>query len=309
MDTLNLKRIFHLLDSSCLRGLFYFPYFIAEKIACYSFSQIGANVWVRNSYFLRTLVVGISDLDISIQLLEPPTTLQIKKIKAKYRLLKTFFPFLGEINIYLKRDEAIFNVFNRLEMNRDPYLREIGSDQQIISEYQKLVFILRMFEADRENLYKYPHYRQKKWVSHFHAIGLESIDYVTADDIVNYLSESISKDKRYSLALNKFLESGRYHFSISRESIILFPHRWAVWVNVNGGLEEEYQKLALTTEERKIIQEMIKWEVMGLYTQIYLIEESQNIEFYLDLLKRMNLLISSDESSQIDLVIDRLIRA
>lgn len=304
------KKVFHIVDNSFLRSVFYFPYFVAEKVTCYTLSLVGARVWIRNSYYLKTLVVGISDLDISVQFPVNPTVRQVSRIKKYHRNLKKIFPFLGEMNIYIKSDENLIQAFNTLELNRDPYLKNVHSRNNSGTHYERITFILRMFESDRVNLSICPKYRQKKWLSHFKAIGEDKLEVIEAKDIINFLSSAVSKESsKYKEGLESFLESGEFNFSSSRETILLFPHRWAVWVNVNGGIEEGIKKLGLNLDERKIIQEMIKWELMGLYTQRFLLEDNQNLDFYLKLLGRMNSLVSIENREQIDELIEKLLSA
>lgn len=305
----NVKDIFHAIDNSMLRCILYFIYMIAEKVVILVISEQKINVWIRNSYYLNSLVVGISDLDISVQYMNRPSEVEINKLKTKLRYLKYFFPFLGETNIYVKSDEELLRSFNFYEMKRDPYLSTLTEDDKGRCKYQKLIFILRMLESDRENLCNFPQYRQKKWKSHFKSIDGPFYQKIGPVEVLDYIASSMPGDsERYREVLNSFLKSGEYHFSDSREMALLFPHRWSVWVNINGGIEEGIKKLNLSDDERIIFQEMIRWEIMGLYTQRFLLTEKDNINFYLNYLREVNMLISSYDQSVLDRSLSKLIQ-
>ncbi|WP_417335320.1 hypothetical protein [Halobacteriovorax marinus] len=306
VNKLLLKKIFYFIDNSYLRVFLLLPYILA-KFLTISFLSVGdARVWIRNSYYLKTLIVGVSDLDISVQFNKKPSRQIIGKLKTRYKILRYLFPFLGEMNLYIQEDEDLLQIFNRYEMKRDPVLGEKVNEAEE-EEFQKITFLVRMLESDKENLKNCPEIRQKKWKSHLEELGRERTRYIHLSDIVDFLS-SMLKSKEYEKILLSFLKTGQFHFDENREYAILFPHRWAVWVNVNGGIEEGVDKLKLSEWERRVVQEMIKWEIMGLSTQMYLLNEDRNMNFYLDLLRRLNLLINSNEVSVIDRFIDQLIQ-
>jgi len=293
----SIKRLIYKLDSTFLRFPFWFLYFLASHIVKMSLCCSNAQVWIRNSYYLKSLVVGLSDLDVTVAFKEKPTSLDIERLEKKYALLKKLIPFLGELNVLSWHElDFIKSIFNHYECQRDPYLSSLVNKTKNDRQFDALSFLLRMFEADLHNLKSQPHYRIKKWKSHLNPMGVE----VKAPLNPEIILEKISKLAQLKNSdLDSFLKSliSNEKEALSEEDrlfSILFPHRWAVWANVNGGLEELIKENNYSKQESEIILTLLRWELMGLYTQFRILPKEQNIDFYVDLLYRFS--VAMEES-------------
>lgn len=287
-----------LFDSTPLRWIFLLPYRFGEVFICNKLQDENTKVWTRNSYYLKTLVVIKSDLDVTISFLKSPSSNEIQNKIKKYKKYKKFLPFLGELNIICQNDLSfIQKSFNHYEAARDPHLAKIVNLNKHPSS-ERATFLLRMFEADRHNLSNKNPLRLKKWRSHLSdcSIGstedlvptlfekLVELTHLDREDLLHYLTEYLNNDFKPN----------------EKMSLVLYPAQWAVWANINGGTSNLVDSFSLNTMEKKIILSGLRWEIMGLYTQFRILPAENNVSFFTELIQDLIVHISKDFNENID---------
>ena len=198
-----------------LWGLFkFFPRFLRELpyrgcylVVAFAFARRLSDVEIgyRNSLALNRIEPFLSDLDV--------TTIcgsqDRRAASVLFERLKRWLPVLGELNIYDRETmSSVVTQMNAFERERDPKLRSFrdrkGSALQIDAE--KIVFAIRMLEADWIGLQSRPSTREKKWKGHFQDLGwarpreldhasvlehlLEKADFQDSGDIITSVIDS-----------------------------------------------------------------------------------------------------------------------
>ena len=75
-------------------------------------------IWARNSYYFRSHVPGLSDIDITVLSQDIPDEFLVYR-----KILKIIFPWIGEVNWYpISIAQEMFVLANTVEMSRDPIL-------------------------------------------------------------------------------------------------------------------------------------------------------------------------------------------
>lgn len=152
----------------------YWPYalslvFLRFIIIC-TRSQI--EIWPRNSYQMKTLEPGYSDLDLTLFVKDGASVASSHRFFYIYKILQKVLPFLGELNVYNK-DLALFvsTHHNYFELSRDPIFFQKFHVQKKPDFYEGAVFLFRQLEKDVHNLVIHPKKRLKKWKSHLEMIN------------------------------------------------------------------------------------------------------------------------------------------
>lgn len=228
----------------------------------------GVMIWNRNSTRLGSFVFGISDLDLTVILVQDVDRSLVENILKQF---KKIFIFIGETNYY-ERDElpVILKRMNCFELQRDPELNKFLKEIKISTREQKFVFIQRMLFSDVFSLKSYPELRQKKWKSHFQLIDekvcTEKIELV---DVINLLKRLCDNNLRICDSLDQWVNQvfnptfDIYHAHLGEGIGILAP-QCRLWFE---GRNETQFLLNLSQSEKLIFQAQINWEFCGLYSQ------------------------------------------
>lgn len=299
------KQFFSHIDSVLPRWLAILPYWVALLFLKLVFKLgLGIEVWNRNSTRCGSFIFGVSDLDLT---LVHGGVCSPDFIRHILSVFKKLFPYLGEANIFEKRHlPFILSKMNSFELMRDPQLYEQFSGHKNFSSAEKFVFIARMLFSDADTLRIDPRLRKRKWVAHFKLIGLELNDEsVDFDFILKTLKELSLHSPRIEYSLEKWsqlrLEEGFdiYKAHLGEGFGIMAPH-CKLWFHT----EEDISYLKnLTPIEKEILLAQIDWEFCGIYSQKMYLPQKQNIEHLGRLFKVRNIVLSTEENQDLDLII------
>lgn len=260
-----------------------FPYFLQElpyTIALHSCSTLikskQVSIWARNSYIFKNLVAAKSDLDLTIIVKRIG---QERVIIQKYNFLKKIFPFLGEINLYLKDEiENYISLANHYEISRDPKLKSYTKKNDRESDIEKIVFLCKLIESDQENLKNIPRYRHKKWNHHLNSLKLKSdISLVGLTDLLQELLKKNNIQFSEEFVECYYKENRNDKNSCDnfyrecpciRSYILLYPFRWIGSSLTCESFDHDIELLKdFSKEELKLLEGQISWEIWGLFSQ------------------------------------------
>lgn len=205
-----------------------------------------ARVGYRNSLFLRRIEPVLSDLDVTV--IAPSSNL--KQAHQLFLETKRTLPFLGELNLYSHEGlSSALESINPCERARDPLLPP--THQPTLAE--KLVFVSRMLEADKENLVRIPQARQQKWQGHLRDLGWAPISFVTRDALIEIIAHKMNRRGSAQL-IHDFLnlKSPSHESPLVDEALIQ-----ALFLNRVCYRPPSPRHDALT---REMIQAQVKWE-------------------------------------------------
>lgn len=207
-------------------------------------------VWPRNSLVLNDLVPGLSDIDLTLYNTSNEHS-NIILLNDFLKLLRLFIPIFGEANYYEKGDiKLISKLMNPFEVDRDPYLRDnLCTPVREKKRACEIVYILRSYKSDYENLHENADLRTKKWSRIFKSLqynqgytGLESVEKL----ILSYLKQ-------------EELE----------QELFIFPH---LWLGVHWADRNKDELIQTLRQQSDFIQEVcleqISWEIAGILTQL-----------------------------------------
>jgi hypothetical protein len=308
-----LRTFLFYLDKYLPRTLARLPYSFAATCISLKFKKLKkCEIWFRNSYIENSFVFGISDLDISVLLDEFDFKL-ITDAKNAFREMKMLFPFMGEVNFYIKNQ--ILNLsasINQYEELRDPKLKLLLNNTHDFDEKtEKIVFLLRALISDKKNLILNPQLRQRKWKNHFYVLGLKIPSFINKDIIINEALELFNSEKQkdeVSIALN-FIFSPEAEtsdiFSVKKPLFwkFLFPHRY-LW---KDDLESEDLNLIEGSILKMICIRQIDWEIWGINSQLpFIPNHDLGIQIHMGRLRRVAMKLSSSDKliARIDYMIE-----
>lgn len=255
------------------------PYELASKMAQNRLEKHGCEIGFRNSFVFGGLIPGLSDLDLTASFEACPTAKQIQELCSSFRSLRLFFPRFGEINLYSRRDREWIKRFgNPYELDRCPNLGR-GEILDEATSSQKLVFVCRMLEADRNNLIDRFSWRKKKWSRHFKRLGFSFEKVNCLESLLNRLDNELF-GQFDSIAIKKFLTNYLYENGAEpeqqiqsgkhlREFAILYPHRW---IRVKPDFNADVAAVFSISGAKELIWEQLRWEIMGLFSQYRFLE-------------------------------------
>lgn len=259
-------------------------------------------IWPRNSYLTKAFTPLKSDLDTTAYFLKEPNIKDLNALNACLRHVKYLFPALGETNIWDKDNAIIFtNISNPLELSRDPYLlRNLNIAPSSPSIAEKLVYLLRLEEADLKNLVYHPETRKKKWQLHFEACELNPLDQISLSAINNVVVELGLKygipiiQENLESYQNALLEADPLHLMTRRswfkvEHIMMFPHRFCFLP------EENLQRAAKIEKLHALAIAQLRWEIVGIYTQINQIASHEGIALHINRMEQFLKVIDSKD--------------
>jgi len=304
---MNLQILSHLAARTPL-AMRKFPYFIGLHLWKITYLPLRKDIqlWAKNSYALGTLVPGLSDLDGVIYSKGPQISKILNYHQKIFPWVKRFIPFLGEITfleqIWAKNFSAIINPY---ELSRDPILKnKLFSDHLPQTQNAHgFVFLLRMLEADRYNLFHKFTLRKKKWAQHLQLVGIKPIfPLKNAKDLIttiyeHYASHQVFDKKVVTLAiLQNYLQHGIEAIdSLSESFLFLFPHR-ALGLFLHHHRFREMGKILTESsrEQQLLFMFHLDWELWGLAHQRYWIKDQvslkNHLQFLQDLLKDCKLI-------------------
>lgn len=288
-----LKKIFYEIDKLLPRFLARLPYQIAElDIAQRLRSKHGAiKVWSRNSVKTSSFVVGISDLDLTIV---APKELG-KSLFSDLKTLKKKWKFLGESTLYNENDLILLvPSINWYELNRDADLVEFLAKENIYanSEYlivDKLIYLLRLLQSDTQ-LENYPAFRQRKWRHHCLELGLPEADFFDRNMLLTVIKNALRNEPLLIeglVAWNlKRLDEG---FNVFQSELpdsykVLYPHQF-LWFNQSDDADVQFLD-TLNSFAKNVIKRQIDWEVWGIYSQRFWLE-NKSMKVHLERLMRV----------------------
>ncbi len=258
------------------------PYHLSFYAAKFLLQNGQARIWARNSYALKRLNPGISDIDFTFLFKASYSNHEIKKKISHFQKWRKYFPLWGEVNSYredeLKRLAPFFNPYER---QRDLKLQEsLQLKFENPNLENKFVYILRMLKADEHNLKKYPELRKKKWIYHFQQVGIpystQLIEPIITELIrpLNLsLNEQIFKEfLRVDETLDQ--EVDQFYLPLSPNErasfILIFPLRWLVVSLRNHQFDQDLALVRVFNKnEQKLLLEHLRWELMGIFSQYH----------------------------------------
>lgn len=256
------------------RRLFIPCYHIAALLTCrfieWRFPSIRA--WSRNSLKSDDLVPGLSDIDLTlVSHYDLPQAHEsfIKEIKI---LLKKIIPVIGEWNFYYKSDISILRKnFNRLELDRDPQLKEYFTYKSLDENPAEIqAYLLRQWRSDKHYLEKIPMLRKRKWSRIAMNTGVE-FPAISKESIRAQLQIVISES-----------------FEDEKMEICFFPHEWIGKHWGDDNLESRFEKLQLVENKYKNICEyQIRWEICGILCQLPFLDNPHEMSNHFSHLKKM----------------------
>ena len=266
-------------------------------------------IWPRNSFILGTLVCGLSDLDLTFY---AKKEIAIGQKLWRYRFLKTFVPFLGEINFY--RADKIENFLehaNAYELSRDRILLDLTKKElKKDSEFEKLVFFLKVLESDRKNLHNIPDYRLKKWKLHFEHLEWELPEPTNLDSLTKFVDQKlgelgIKSSGFFKIFFGKPSKTGEdrnliyedcSRVEIIKEYILFYPFFWIGSSFYHDSFDHDLELVkTLSESESLLLIEQVRWELWGLFTQLLVTSEKAHLLMHLENIKRLFLNIQSKE--------------
>lgn len=262
--------------------------------------DLPVHIWPRNSYVLNTLKCALSDLDLTFYAYRP---CNIYSQLWRYKFLKFFLPFLGEINFYQEEKLKKFLPYaNYFELKRDPKLLEkVGEQPTDRSDYEKLVFFLKLLESDRKNLVKIPKYRENKWNLHFNHLNWE-LPPVNMDEMKRFLAQKLTEkeikskvflkiffdlDSKTKTGLNSIYEECSRQ-GVIKEYMLSYPFYWIGSAFYHDSFEHDLELLKnLTENESRLLLEQVRWELWGLFTQLEVTPDKPNLLMHLDNIRKL----------------------
>jgi hypothetical protein len=264
------------------------PYYLALYSTKFSYPDSNLEIWPRNSFKLSNIICALSDLDLTFYYKGPN---DLDSILRKYKILKFYFPFLGEINFYRSTEIYSFLRFsNHFETQRDPTLfSRFSKNLRAPDQYQKIVFFLKLLEADFSGLTFYAKYRQKKWKHHKSLLEISDNRPISIKELINSLKSLLeSLDINTGNFINDFFENDpRIEQNIDqlycqtsekRPFLLTYPFRWIGSSFYHQNFQEELKIIQeLSQKESLLLLEQVRWEIWGLYTQHEQILEKENL--------------------------------
>lgn len=234
----------------------------------------GLAIWARNSFLTDAFRPLRSDLDLTIWLERSPPDYVLEQLQNILLRTKRYFPALGERNVYAADSVGRFAKFaNRYELARDPLTvdRVKKFRGTLISERAEAsVYLLRMLEANWQDLALRKSGQTSKWHFHLHAVGMAEL---SNDEWVNPIMAIVTRALAWleeiegaafcSDVINNIYNyfrgrSEKWPGQVSQTVAAVFPHHFC-YVG--------FPSAALKSALSEIFAAQISWEIWGLYGQ------------------------------------------
>lgn len=270
-----------------ISNLGYWPYSLALKytILLSKLYNLKVQIWARNSYKLKALEPGYSDLDITISIEKNCNRKRLYSFMYLYKKTQKFFSIFGEINIYNEDViQFLLKNHNSFELMRDPTLCINFNFNRTPDSVEAAVFLFRNLEADLHNLQNNPKKRIKKWRSHFDMINNAIPELRLAHQIhfnedklletvifcIIYLSNT-----RSLMAVDELKDKLYFYFELLSKKVdfvkITYLMNADSWFAIWKSFRDIEANVIINNFSDKKIQFFIcqlKWEVCGVLTQI-----------------------------------------
>jgi hypothetical protein len=268
------------------------PYDVGLFTAQFLLSSFG-RVWPRNSYAFDNLLLGVSDLDLTLLLHEELDQARKIQLKRRIYILRFVFPFIAEINIYTnKLVSSLGKYANPFEISRDP---ELASFLKLESNsFHKVIFLSRMLLSDQQQLRTHFSVRQMKWHRHLISVGIDCKPTQLDELLKTFYTtppnrEAITGLEDYWTSI--FNNSSRP--DLSSASFIFDPITFL-------GTDLDFPEL--NEPEVQVLDYNIQWEIWGIGSQVVLSEPTNTLLH----LTRINRLITHYELPHLQEALDIL---
>lgn len=262
---------------------------------------LGLSAWARNSVHFKEEVFGLSDIDITIYAQRRIAPWKIIVILFYLKLLRIFFPFVGEV-VILEGDEIgnYISLASQIELKRDPILLkhldggELGSDL-------RTAFILKWIFNDYHRMDQGILKRKNKIDRFRKLLKLPGKSYFSAEDLLmDLLKDFISdeqKREQWFAVLQRFLRAYRIekkpiniwleeHRDYEEVLALCYPQVWmGAAIHAQSFYDMLYHLKGLPAEDKNIFREQISWELWGLYSNHLFVPYSSELILHLDHLK------------------------
>ena len=268
-----------------------FPYLLANFVVQRILKSPSVHIWPRNSFVLKNLISGFSDLDFSLYFLGRVEHYTVKQKILNLKKLSFYFPFIGETNVYSSETLDLVKItINPYELKRDPQLNDIIGEIPSF-ECDKIVYLLRMLDSDQKNLKHFILLRQKKWKYHLDSAGLSNIPAdLTFQNILMSINHQVLKFTNFNESSSEIFVNyyqGNfnriemdYHLNqkMVLEFMCIFPWQWLGPSFSNDNLKRDCDiLLAADPLYLDLFMAQLSWEIWGYIVQgIYL---EQNISW------------------------------
>jgi len=257
----------------------------------------GILVWPRNSLLLGPIQFGLSDIDLTVVFENQIQAAELRKKIFRFLLVK-------EVNWYPSKNLELALVFvNPIELARDPilvrFLKKRNSRFKIApaSKVDRLVFLLRMFEANQDQIAGIALWQSRKWKSYFSLADVD-IRSDNPDSVFEAISRLSGSRQQFEdiVTICKTLVGARLDGIQDHEllemlgqnlplAVAFFPHRFA-FVGPD-------RISPIGRESLQIMRAQISWEKWGLLSQsLAQLRERDQLH-----LKRLENLLSHFEES------------
>ena len=278
--------------------------------------------WCKNSVALDDFIFGISDLDISILLVDGEDQKKTKNLLSHLVLLKRLFPFMGETSIYFESDFSwLRTLINPAELRRDPELLKRMSFYGSLKELtinQKRAFAIHWLMSDYKKMERDFSQRKAKIKRFSGLLGWGKLDQCSNyEDFLGTFLVYLFKEKRDRKVFQDLwqktsilLERNDHQRLLKfyrdyKERAFMMTYFPAVWLGLSVELGLISEELLLIEEmsqehrnkkgEKSVLEEMLAWELWGLYTQHLFHADSIALTIHLGHLKKVAIALGNQK--------------
>tara|TARA_R110000868_G_scaffold313440_2_gene574430 strand:- start:6346 stop:7245 length:900 start_codon:yes stop_codon:yes gene_type:complete len=248
-------------------------------------------VWVRNSLALGDLVPGLSDIDFTIYNNDKRLNLDHQLLAQVTTWLRHFIPIIGEFNYYnVETLRLVQDLANPHELDRDIVLKtKLQTVEKKKTQSDHLVYLLRLYHSDSENLRLNPELRAKKWNRVFSAINAG----------VNYNGR---------LSVDSVIQSYLTPAELSLEPVV-YPHLWLAhnWKSLDSNLRAVDEFKSGRDFLKQVTLGQIRWEIFGILSQLPFLKNAKDMQYHFSHLAKIVEHIDISESKQLRNTIDQAI--
>ena len=285
----------------------------------------GSLVWPRNSFLTFAFRPLKSDLDLTVWLEAQPSSKTIAQLRWLLKINKVLFPILGESNVYIRPFAGFMaGLVNRYELARDPELermlkedltKKAASSKALkrvtTKRAEKCVFLLRMLEADLQNLRTAPKRRKQKWRMHLTSVGVKSdknSSIVAGENPIRKILETAFHffedsefEKRATDMVESYLQARSegvpdHKVTVTPELLAIFPQRFC-FLEVSKKLSGQALK--------EIFMAQVAWEIWGIMGQFPLLRQPKAVLVHLTSLKKC-LAVAGKTTSELEAAIIKI---
>lgn len=270
----------------------YFPIFKLVEVYLKKRHKKISAISLRGGVAHKYCIFPLSDIDTTIVVSDYS---EIVRLRTDLLRVKKWIPFFSEVNVFSDCDiEKFINSFNSYEIRRDPYFARDFFEINLKVNEDAFVFAARLWQANLDKKEKIR--RAKKWA--YYASVLNWPVVTTKSDFLNQLESLYSKltnnpSTNFRIRYDRYLTTGL--------DPVINLSKWLEQSFATSCFEEQLHSLkSYSKEDKKIVLSHIKWEIMGLVSQLYLISKNNSYVEHCNNLKRVLLVIDEDEVEVFD---------